>query len=54
MVTAVFELPDVKREDVHVAYQRDRLTITYHSVVVTESKENGQIVRERKERKYAR
>ena len=54
-VTAVFDLPDVRKEDIHVAYQFDRLTITWESRAVSERREvDGTLVRERKERKYAR
>ncbi|KAF8338009.1 HSP20-like chaperone [Cantharellus anzutake] len=54
-VTAVFDLPDVRKEDIHVAYQFDRLTITWESTSVFERQErDGTLVRERKERKYAR
>jgi len=55
MITATFELPDVRKEDVHVAFQFDRLTITWESVVTTERREPDRtLLRERKERKYAR
>ncbi|KAF9513657.1 hypothetical protein BS47DRAFT_1317319 [Hydnum rufescens UP504] len=54
-ITATFELPDVRKEDVHVAFQFDRLTITWESVVTTERREPDRtLLRERKERKYAR
>jgi len=54
-VTAVFDLPNVRKDDIHVAYQFDRLTITWESRAVSERREvDGTLVRERKERKYAR
>jgi len=54
-ITATFELPDVRKEDVHVAFQFDRLTITWESVITTEKRETDRtLLRERKERKYAR
>lgn len=55
MMTATFDLPDVRKEDVHVAFQTTQLTITWESTLVTERREPDRtIVRERKERKYAR
>lgn len=54
-MTAVFDLPDVRKEDVHVAFQFDRLTITWESILITETRgPDRTIIRERKERKYAR
>jgi HSP20 family protein len=54
-MTAVFDLPDVRKEDVHVAFQFDRLTITWESTITTETRgPDRTVVRERKERKYAR
>lgn len=55
MMTATFDLPDVDKKDVHVAFQTTQLTITWESTLVTERREADRtIVRERKERKYAR
>lgn len=55
MMTATFDLPDVRKEDVHVAFQTSQLTITWESVLTTERRESDRtVIRERKERKYAR
>ncbi|KAF8323048.1 hypothetical protein DL93DRAFT_615970 [Clavulina sp. PMI_390] len=54
-MTATFDLPDVRKEDVHVAFQSSQLTITWESTLVTERRADDRtIIRERKERKYAR
>lgn len=54
-MTATFDLPDVRKEDVHVAFQSSQLTITWESTITTERKADDRtIIRERKERKYAR
>jgi len=53
-ITATFDLPGILKEDVHVSYQQDRLTVTWQYVKVTEKEEDNKIVRERKEKKYIR
>jgi len=53
-VTATFDLPGIKKEDVHVSYQTDRLVVTWESVTTSERKEDGRIIRERREKKYIR
>ena len=51
-MSAVFDLPGVKKQDVHVSFQRNRLLVTWETVTVTEREENGRIVRERNEKIY--
>jgi len=54
-VTATFDVPDVRKEDVHVAFQNSQLTITWESIITTERRSDDRtIIREKKERKYAR
>ena len=53
--TATFDVPDVRKEDVHVAFQSSQLTITWESNTTTERRADDRtIIREKKERKYAR
>lgn len=52
-MTATFDMPGVKKQDVHVSFQRSRLVITWETVNVTEREEKGQIIRERKEKIYS-
>ena len=46
------------KEDIHVTYATtygaERITVSWQSVTVAEMIEEGKLVRERKERKYAR
>jgi HSP20 family molecular chaperone IbpA len=44
----------VAKNDVHVSFQRNRLIITWGTVEVFETEEDGQIVRERRERFFHR
>jgi len=53
-VTATFDLPGIKKQDVHISFQRNRLVITWETSTVTEREEDGRLVRERKEHKYSR
>jgi hypothetical protein len=54
-ITATFDVPDVRKEDVHVAFQSSQLTITWESNITTERRADDRtIIREKKERKYAR
>ncbi|TFY82257.1 hypothetical protein EWM64_g1760 [Hericium alpestre] len=54
LVTATFDLAGVKKEDMHVSFQADRLVVTWRTVRVTDRIENGTIFRDREEKKYSR
>jgi len=53
-VTAVFDLPGIRKENMHVSFQPNRLTVTWRMVTVTEMEEGDVIVRERSEKQYSR
>jgi len=53
-VTAIFDLPGLKKKDVHISFQRNRLVVTWQTVNVTEREEDGRLVRECKENKCSR
>ncbi|EIM91039.1 uncharacterized protein STEHIDRAFT_72762 [Stereum hirsutum FP-91666 SS1] len=53
-VMAAFDLPGVKKQDMHVSYQVDRLVVTWQTVKVTERVEGGKILRDREETKFSR
>jgi len=50
---AKFDMPGIKKQDVHVSFQRSRLVVTWETVNVTEREENERIVRERKEKIFS-
>jgi HSP20 family molecular chaperone IbpA len=52
-VTARFDMPGIKKEAVHVSFQRTRLVVTWQNITVTEQEEEGRIVRERQEKTYS-
>ncbi|KAF8919222.1 HSP20-like chaperone, partial [Mucidula mucida] len=54
IVTASFELPGLKKEDVNIDVHDGRLTITGESRISTEREEEGYAVKERKFGKFAR
>lgn len=53
-MTATFELQGVNKSDVHVSYQNDKVVISWESVTTAERMEGDRLIRERKEKKYAR
>jgi HSP20 family protein len=53
-VTATFELPGLKKEDVHIDYHNGRLTIGGETKSVSESDSRGYAVRERRYGKFRR
>lgn len=53
-VTATFELPGLKKEDVNIGVQDGRLTITGETKISSEHEEDGYAVRERKFGKFSR
>jgi HSP20 family molecular chaperone IbpA len=48
MMTATFKIPGLKKQDIHVSYQRNRLGVTWESVEITETEEGGRIERREK------
>ena len=54
MITATFDLPGIKKNQVHVSYRGHYLIVDWETVKVTEHEENGKIIREHKEKKYSR
>ncbi|KAK0470271.1 HSP20-like chaperone [Desarmillaria tabescens] len=54
IVTATFELPGLKKEDVQIDVHDGRLTISGESKISLEHEENGYAVRERKFGKFSR
>ena len=53
-VTATFELPDVKKEDVQIDIQSNRLTISGEAKASKEHNEEGYALRERRYGKFSR
>ena len=54
MITATFDLPGIKKNQVHVSYRGHYLIVDWETVKITEHEEGGKIVRDRKEKKYSR
>ncbi|KZT18834.1 HSP20-like chaperone [Neolentinus lepideus HHB14362 ss-1] len=54
LVTATFELPGLKKEDVQIDAHNNQLTVSGESKVSSEHEENGYAVRERRFGKFAR
>lgn len=54
IVTATFELPGLKKEDVSIDVQDGRLTIAGESKISTEHEKDGYAVRERSFGKFSR
>lgn len=53
-VTATFELPGLKKEDVSIDVQNGRLSVTGESKIASDRDENGYAVRERRYGRFAR
>ncbi|KAF8839625.1 hypothetical protein BDN67DRAFT_905210 [Paxillus ammoniavirescens] len=53
-ITATFDLPGVKKEQAHVSFRWNHLIVTWQTVKITETEEDGRLVRERQEKKYTR
>lgn len=53
-VTATFELPGLKKEDVQINVQNGRLTISGESKISSEHEQDGYAVRERKFGRFSR
>lgn len=54
IVTATFELPGLKKEDVSIDVQDGRLTIAGESKISSENEKDGYAVRERRFGKFSR
>ena len=54
VVTATFELPGLKKEDVSIDVHNGRLTVSAESKQSSEHSENGYAVRERRYGKFSR
>ncbi|KIM80483.1 hypothetical protein PILCRDRAFT_73137 [Piloderma croceum F 1598] len=54
MMTATFDLPGIKKNQVHVSYRGHYLIVDWETVKITEHEEGGKIVRDRKEKTYSR
>jgi len=52
--TATFDLQGIKKSDVHVSFQNDKVVVSWETVNVEEKMEDGKIVRERRENKFTR
>ncbi|KAL4062752.1 hypothetical protein V8B97DRAFT_2026668 [Scleroderma yunnanense] len=52
--TAIFDLPGVKKHHIHISFRCDHLTVEWTTVRITETEEDGRLVRERKEKIYTR
>src|ERR1700761_488292 len=53
-VTATFELPGIRKEDVHIETLPGRLRISAESKMSEEHQKGGHVIRERRYGKYAR
>lgn len=53
-VTATFELPGLKKEDVDIDVHNGRLTVSGENLLSTEHEQSGYAVRERRLGKFAR
>ena len=54
IVTATFEFPGVKKEDVQLEFHNGRLTVSAENRISEEHNENGYAVRERRYGKWSR
>ncbi|KAJ8501619.1 hypothetical protein ONZ45_g12089 [Pleurotus djamor] len=54
LVTAAFEFPGLKKEDVHIDLHNGRLTVSAETSTSSEKNEDGYAVRERRFGKFAR
>lgn len=53
-MTATFELPGMKKEDVNIAVHQNRLIVSGQSTVSEESDKDGYVVHERRSGKFSR
>lgn len=54
VVTATFELPGLKKEDIHLEVQNGRLSVSAESKIDKDYEEGGYAVRERRYGKFSR
>ncbi|EDR00528.1 uncharacterized protein LACBIDRAFT_192054 [Laccaria bicolor S238N-H82] len=54
LVTATFELPGLKKEDIHLEIQNGRLSVSADSKISKDYEEGGYAVRERRYGKFSR
>jgi HSP20 family protein len=54
LVTATFELPGLKKEDISIDLNNGRLTVSAESKISTDHEEGGYAVRERRFGKFSR
>ncbi|EPQ49964.1 HSP20-like chaperone [Gloeophyllum trabeum ATCC 11539] len=54
LVTATFELPGLKKEDVNIDVQNNQLSVSGETKISSERDENGYAVRERRYGKFSR
>ncbi|OBZ72371.1 hypothetical protein A0H81_07982 [Grifola frondosa] len=52
-VAATFDIPGVKKQDMHVSYRTNRLIVSWRMGRVTEKREGDVLVRDREERRYS-
>lgn len=52
--TAIFDLPGVKKHNMHISFRSDHMAVEWTTVTITETEEGGRLVRERKEKIYTR
>ena len=50
---ATFDMADVGKEDMHVSFKKDRIIVSWRRVKIIEKREDGALVRERKEKQYS-
>ena len=53
-ITATFELPGLKKEDVQIDVHNDRLTVSGENKISSERTEDGYAIRERRYGKFSR
>lgn len=53
-MTTTFDLPGIKKSQVHVSFRGHYLIVDWETVNITEQEEDGKIVRDRKEVKCSR
>ena len=46
-------MTDVGKEDMHVSFKGDKIIIAWRRVKITEKREDGALVRERREKQYS-
>ena len=54
IVTATFELPGLKKDDIAIDVHNGRLTVSGQTSAATEERKDGYVVRERRSGKFSR